>query len=235
VKFTVAIVNKDGTQTSIRALASAEAADDFLLINNGCCPGHLRAVREAAPLARFIDLRPSRGLPHCWNLAVLYAEHEHVIIANDDVIFEDGWREKLEAALADYDHVCMAYPLNRWGCFATTKAIVRELGWFDETFTGIYFEDEDWWLRLQEARKRVRSVDAVRHDSTLRAKDRAIHHTVLDLSAEANQAAFMAKWRPAVGDEPALGLKGNLGGCKRVVRARPEHEWHAHERLWTNG
>ena len=106
---------------------------------------------------------------------------------------------------------------------------------FDEAFTGIYYEDEDWWLRLQEARKRVRFVDAVRHDSTLRAKDRAIHHTVLDLSSEANRAAFMAKWRPAVGDEPAFSLKGDLGGCKRVVRNRPEHEWHTHERLWTNG
>lgn len=235
MKFTIAVVTKDGTQTSLRALGST-GAGDRLLINNGCCGAHIDIVRsESFSDVRMIDLRPSRGLPHCWNLAVLYAEHEHVIIANDDVIFEDGWREKLEAALADHDHVTMAYPLNRWGCFATTKTVVRELGWFDEAFTGIYFEDEDWWLRLQEARKRVRSVDAVRHDSTLRAEDRAMHHTVLDLSPEANQAAFMAKWRPAVGDEPSLGLKGNLGGCKRVVRNRPEHEWHIHERLWNNG
>ena len=231
--LSIAVVTKDGTKTSIRALVSAGAVEDGLLINNGCCPGHLMEVRATVPLARFIDLCPSRGLAHCWNLAVLYAAHEHVVIANDDIELDEGWQPKVEAALQDHDHVNMAYPTNRWGCFATSKAVVRELGWFDERFVGIYYEDEDWWLRLQEAGKRVTSVDVARHDGALRAADRLAHGTVLDLDPAANEAAFLAKWQPWTGGEGTpLALKGAIGECNRVTRARPEDTWHAYEGLW---
>lgn len=236
MNLSVVVVTKDGTQTSIRASQSAGTVEDGLLINNGCCPTHLQAVREALPLARFFDLCPSRGLAHCWNLAVLYAACEHVVIANDDIEFEDGWRSKVEAALQDHDHVNMAYPTSRWGCFATSKSVVRELGWFDERYMGIYYEDEDWWLRLQEAGKRVTSIDVARHDGTLRAADRKAHGTVLDLDPAVNQAAFLAKWQPWTGGEgKPLGMKGAIDGCKRVTRALPEPEWHPYEGLWNDG
>jgi len=230
MNLSIAVVTKDGTETSIRALRSACGVEDALLINNGCCPEHTRAVRDALPAVRMIDLCPSRGLAHCWNLGMIYAAHEHVIIANDDIELEDGWRVTLEAALQEHDHVTMAYPTNRWGCFATSKAVVRELGWFDECFVGLYYEDEDWWLRLQEAGKRVTPVDVARHDSALRTADRLGHGTVLDLDPAANEAAFYAKWQSPPGDRPPLSMKE--AGGRRVSRRRPERKWHIHEGVW---
>jgi hypothetical protein len=203
-----------------------------LVINNGCCWDHVEAVRNLE-INRTIDLDPSRGLPHCWNLAVLYAKHDWVVIANDDVIFEGGWHQAMESAANDgYRCMTLAYPKNRWGCFAVHKSLIAEIGWFDEAFTGIYFEDEDWWLRLQEAGEKCALLDAVKHDSKLRCEDRKHHGTVLDLDPKANEAAFRSKWE-ATGDNTGFKTKGTFDGAIncRVRRTRDEVNWHPYATL----
>ena len=235
MNVSVAVVTQDGTQTATRALRGAITTGclDGILINNGCCSEHLYTIRSELrqPVFRFIDLDPARGLPHCWNLALLYAEHPWVVIANDDVIFEDGWLEALEAqANAGYRCVTLAYPKNRWGCFALHKSLVAEMGFFDEAFAGIYFEDEDWWLRLQEHGEEPALIDAVRHDDGLRRKDRTTHGTKLALSREANESAFKAKWQVS---DKGYKTKGKVDGRQcLMMRTRPEVDWHPYVQVW---
>lgn len=241
MQMSVAIVTKDGTEATARAARSA-VADDLLVINNNCCRDHLTRIRAAVPSARFLDIAPARSIAHCWNLAILYARYDWVIISNDDVSFDERWVGTLNQARAENPnalHINLAYPKNRYGCFALHKSLVKWIGWFDERFPGTTHEDEDWHLRLSEhagcdaaiehekngRRDLVFAIaEAVLHKPAFLAADRARYGKPSDLSKAANERFFKAKWKVA---DKGWRTKGKVDGryC-RMWRALPEVNWY---------
>ena len=153
MNVSVGIVTRNGpTATTRAALSAAMGSDDILVVNNDCTAAHKAALRDALDgVATFIDFDAPTGLAKCWNSILLVAKHEWVVISNDDVTFDDDWVAKLERCMAERPkarHIGLAYPSNKYSCFAIHKSLIADVGWFDERFTGYYMEDEDWHLRL---------------------------------------------------------------------------------------
>lgn len=89
------------------------------------------------------------SLTELWNLGILTAPTDWVLLCNDDIVFKPGWLEYLEEQIATgkYDQI----NLGHYGAFCMHKSLVLKIGWHDERYRGGGYEDIDWQLRIAEA------------------------------------------------------------------------------------
>lgn len=234
LKASVGIVTRNGTKATPRAaLSAATGSDDVIVVNNDCTPAHNAAMQsQLAGAARFIEFHKGMGLTKCWNSIIRAARHDWVVFSNDDVKFDTDWRETLERCLRECPkalYVGMAYPTNKYSCFAVHKSIIRLMGWFDERFTGYFMEDDDWHVRMSEA-SGVDVYDAWkagRRDLIYALCKAALHdHKFRDpgsgggLSKAANAKFFYQKWEAC---KDGWQMKGK---AEKVRRKLPEVEWY---------
>jgi hypothetical protein len=119
--------------------------------------GHYDTVRQfqylrdvTAFLGHYPDFRYVTNLHHQplargWNWLMLMSRCNQVLILNDDISFDLEFRHNLES-LRLVDQVFM---LNHsWSHFVINKQVIRRVGWFDERFIGVGYEDIDYVLRL---------------------------------------------------------------------------------------
>jgi GT2 family glycosyltransferase len=243
------ILTKDAPQSTIQAVRSSRLPQgQVIVVSNGSCAEADAELGKALPGIHLVKLHPNRGISYCWNIGVrLPAEQKWpvqprwTILANDDVEFDADWLAKLGAGVAKHPnvrHIAMAYPKNRYSCFAVHRDLIRKVGWFDERYMGMFYEDDDWHLRLCEyakcpAGERVhekeksgvfRIVECVLHDHALnkaRTKDRARFKFTATLRKEPNKKFFYEKWAVVKkGGWQGKGLPGLF------ARRLPEVEWH---------
>ena len=243
------VLTKDAPRTAAQAVRSSGLPhSQVIVVSNGSCAAANAELREALPKVTLIRPNPSRGISYCWNIGVRFpaqarwpVQPQWTILANDDVEFDADWLAKLSAGMAAHPkalHIAMAYPKNRYSCFAVHRGLIRSVGWFDERFTGMFYEDDDWHLRLCEYAKcapgtRVHEKDkhgvfaivpCARHDHALnkeRAKDRKRFGFAPSLSKAQNKKFFYKKW--AVVDRGGWRGKGLPG---LFARRLPEVEWY---------
>lgn len=216
-----------------------------IVVSNASSDAANAALAEALPQATIVKVQPARGIAFCYNVGLrLPAEQgwapqpEWTILANDDTLFDRDWFATFRAAMAAHPNalqINLAYPKNSYSCTAIHRDLIRGIGWFDERFTGMFYEDDDWHLRLCEYAKcppgaRVHEsnrggifarVKAALHDHKLRAKDRANYPKTGGLSKAPNKAFFYKKW--AVVEEGGWQGKGLPG---LFARRLPEVEWY---------
>ena len=92
-----------------------------------------------------------RGAPSCswvWNQCTLLCPTETVVICNEKARPTPAHVEKVLALLNDGFGVVGLY---RFGFFGFQKELLRRIGFFDERYTGGWYEDNDFLLRLDEA------------------------------------------------------------------------------------
>ena len=210
-------------QATIRAVRSSRLPHERVIVvsNASCRVADAEIAKELPDIAELVRVRSPRGLAHCLNLGIrLPAQRkwrpqpEWSVLTQDDVEFDADWLAKLTACVSERPHamqINMAYPKNSYSCIAVHRDLIRKIGWFDERFTGMFFEDDDWHLRLCEHVKcppgtRVHENDrngifarakCARHDSGLHAarnKDRARFGFKTALSKAANETFFYQKW-----------------------------------------
>jgi glycosyltransferase involved in cell wall biosynthesis len=244
MNVSVGIVTRNGTKATIGAAFSAlGGTDDVLVVNNDCHDAHLLAMRTLAATTdgiRLVDFDKSMGLAKCFNTILRAAKHDWVVIANDDVRFDKGWKDTLLATMKECSkaqHIVMAYPRNRYACFAMSKALVARIGWWDERFTGYFYEDEDWHLRLSEATGRHVGKDWVagRRDGIMAICECVLHDQKLQdsgagggLSAAANAEHFKRKWAAC---DDGWWTKGKVDGrYRKMRRVLPEVATHGEDR-----
>jgi hypothetical protein len=214
--LTVAFTAKNATSSLLTGIQSA-GDHPLLILQNNCIPGHNSEVREALRGRERCDIREldtSHPLAQLWNLAVHIPQTPWVVIANDDVRFESGWEDKLEAEIEKYPaclEVNLAYPASSFSAFAIHKKLIGEIGWFDPAFPTFRWEDEDWYLRicehygadfavLQHAKRipddsPIRWVEGVRNDPRQRDADRKRWGSLYwDLDPRKNEDYFWRKW-----------------------------------------
>jgi len=234
LQVSVGILTQNGTVAAARAAASAAmGSDDVIVVNNACTATHNAAMRsELAGAARCIDFEDGKGLATCWNVMLCAARHDWVVISNDDVVFDADWLETLERCLAECPgalHVAMAYPTMKYSCFVVHKLLVAKIGWFDQRFTGIFMEDDDWHMRLSEFQGEdvTAAWTAGRRDLIYAVCQAANHdHKFRDagsgggLSRTANAKFFYKKWEAC---KDGWQMKGK---AEKVRRKLPEIEWY---------
>ena len=234
----LSVITCNAPQATIRTVQSSRLPHNrVIVVSNGSCNAADAEIAKALPdIAELVRVRPARGLTHCLNVGIRlpaqrkwHPQPEWTILTQDDVEFDADWLAKLTAAMADRPTAMqfnLAYPKGSYSCLALSLDLVRKMGWWDERFPGMFFEDDDWHLRLSELSNcppgtRVHEKDkggifarvkCARHDKGLhqaRNKDRARFGFKTALSKEANRKFFYQKWqRVAVGGWQDKGIPG---------------------------
>ena len=243
------VLTKDAPQSTIAAVRSARLPQDrVIVVSNGSCDKADAELAKALPNVTLNKVRPGRGLSFCLNLGLRLpaeakwpAQPVWTILTQDDIAFDADWLAKLDAAIREHPsalHINMAYPTNSYSCMAIHRDLVRKIGWWDERFTGMFYEDDDWHMRLCEYAKcapgkRVHEKDergifarvkCALHDDRVRAeraKDRARFGFKCTLSKAPNKKFFYEKW--AVVEKGGWQGKGLPG---LFARRLAEVEWY---------
>jgi len=113
------------------------------------------------------------------------------LLVNDDAVFEPGALEKI-ADKTDTEAINFLSIMPKWSGFVLGEGAVLKAGLFDERFHPIYFEDNDYERRLEQAGVKANFIYAtLRHDnsSTLNSG----FHSQNDLTYNRNHKLFEKK------------------------------------------
>ena len=113
------------------------------------------------------------------------------VLVNDDAVFEPGALEKI-ADKTDTEAINFLSIMPKWSGFVLGEGAVLKAGLFDERFHPIYFEDNDYERRLEQAGVKANFIYAtLRHDnsSTLNSG----FHSQNDLTYGRNHKLFQKK------------------------------------------
>lgn len=138
----------------IRNLVRIFPDREILCVVNGHPEGTLQ-IRYLDEVTDFLKQFPNvRYLAHAnfqplsksWNQLIALSRTEKLVIMGDDVFVGDLFREELEKCLDKHPTLFL---LNRTWChFVISKETVRKVGWFEERFPGIGWEDTDYTFRM---------------------------------------------------------------------------------------
>lgn len=172
-------------------------------------------IRNASPNVHFYNYGYNRGLAASWNEGLHHAYEDGAdiaLIANDDAYCNPGDVDRIaEYALAHPDAYMVdgqGYDVrdNRYDPMGLSLAAINrsgleKIGYFDENYFPIYFEDIDWHYRAKLAGlKFVTTPDTyvVHHGSkSLTVTPANLHHLTFSL----NKAYYVRKWGGEVNQE----------------------------------
>jgi hypothetical protein len=102
----------------------------------------------------WVNLPSNLGVASSWNLGIKMLPFEsRWFISSADCWFRPGDLNLLQTAKTDALTLCTKFPYYQ--TFAVGEEIVKSIGLFDESLHPIYFEDNDYELRLGKAGLRV--------------------------------------------------------------------------------
>ncbi|MCJ2087485.1 hypothetical protein MKK88_16065 [Methylobacterium sp. E-005] len=126
-------------------------SNNLVIINNHSnfkTPGPSRVFHNA--------LRPDGSigyLSRSWNQCLIHGfgnsiapRSDWVCLVQSDVVFQPGWRERFERAIAETGSRFVACGPGDQATFIHIEAF-REIGWWDERFCGIGYQEFDYFVR----------------------------------------------------------------------------------------
>ncbi|MDF1559925.1 MAG: hypothetical protein P1P83_06935 [Bacteroidales bacterium] len=129
-----------GTQITVIANGHylAEEQNEFLGKFDTFCAGFSNVEHEG-----YSD---PRGLSFLWNRIIQRSSSDNILILNDDIMIRAGFRRFVEeSGILD---VPVATINASWSHFRISRAVVEKVGLFDEGFTEIGGEDDDYLARM---------------------------------------------------------------------------------------
>ena len=136
-----------------RMVESIDVEATVYVINNS---GVEQAFEHDNPLVEihWVNLPSNLGVASSWNLGIKMLPFEsRWFISSADCYFQPSDLELLQTAKTDALTLCTKFPYYQ--TFAVGEEIVKSIGLFDEGLHPIYFEDNDYELRLGKAGLRV--------------------------------------------------------------------------------
>jgi len=141
-----------------------------------------------------------RGLSFLWNRIITRAQHPRILILNDDIVLKPGFRRLVKRMVAGNEPV-MTFN-SSWSHFLITREAVEKVGLFDEGFTEIGGEDDDYIARMAVAGIRPRNLmtRTLSGRSKRRMKVSGLNSYGRDMSKEAggystlNTEYLLRKW-----------------------------------------
>ena len=152
------------------------------------------------------------GVSKAWNKGLSIAIDlglDKAIVSNDDVTFRRGTIQKLVDGLNHYDLVTDVNDRDGfnhdreeyiyspdYACFAVRPTqFVDRAGWFDESFSPAYFEDNDMAYRAKLAgmSQRCRLDAPMLHAGSITQNWEGVPHVTSEMF-EKNKAYYVAKW-----------------------------------------
>lgn len=126
-----------------------EPVGTLLIIDNSTELGMGDIAEDALPscVERLVVVEPATnlGVAASWNFAIRSYPEGWWCIANGDIAFAPGDLASLASAVETRpdDISCLV----EFAAFGLTPTVVDRLGWFDENFVPIYYEDTDYRYR----------------------------------------------------------------------------------------
>jgi GT2 family glycosyltransferase len=146
VKLIVPVLNRyDLLQ---RMVESIDYPLDLLIIDNG-------DALENLEYPNFVNLRvlsmpTNQGVAGSWNLGIKLLPFEPVwFFGSADTVYHPGSLKKL--AESKPDRITLNNQFPYWQTFAIGEEVIRRIGLFDENLFPIYFEDNDFMRRAEQA------------------------------------------------------------------------------------
>jgi len=132
---------------------------------DGCDKDLQTDIEKTSKVSNFqyIHLLERHGLARVWNMCMLVAKTEWVVICNDDSIPTHLWTESLEQVINKTPHqmYLLCHP-NGFSAFCLNKTFWNKHGGFNNEFPEGYYEDDDWFLRVafqEHVRNRQQVMD----------------------------------------------------------------------------
>jgi hypothetical protein len=151
--------------------------DINILYHNPTKPSkYTTKIPEGFPVRETV-IREDCGLTELWNMGIILSPTDWIFLTQDDITFNDGWIDYLEAKIDEGKHDLIH--LFHYGAMLFHKSLILKIGWFDERFNGGGFEDIDYQLRISEAglKDRVdRSHDFIKRDGAVEVGHYCNHH-----------------------------------------------------------
>ena len=112
--------------------------------------------------ANFPFIYPNfRSLSKIWNTIVINSSNEYILLLNDDTKITDSafWKVIEENIIKNQT----SFTINTtYSHFVIKKSELEEMGWFDERFLGIGFEDHEFKGRYEKYfNKKILNVECV--------------------------------------------------------------------------
>jgi len=139
--------------------------EHLLIIDNG---GQLTEVKKN-PLVKkttILNMPSNLGVAVSWNLGIKsFAEEDVFFFSSADTQYKPGALETL--AQANKNRITLAKYFPYWHTFAIGSNIVELIGLFDESLYPIYFEDNDYMRRADQAGLITQYIDIqTQHDNS---------------------------------------------------------------------
>lgn len=192
----VPVLNRGDLARQLLDSVDVEVGDTLVVLN-----GEAEATRSALEDhdVTFIDPAHNLGVPGSINLIIkARPAAPWWLICNADIEFGRGDLERLAEAM-DTDGPMLAC-LFEFGAFALNQATVDLVGWYDENFYPIYYDDNDYRYRCKLAGVPVRNlISRTRHVGSA-----TIHSGYAEANSRTfprNGAYYAAKWGGLPGHE----------------------------------
>ncbi len=184
-----------------------------------------RLCRELAegepPHRRFLLHEQVVGLCQMWNELLQASPTATTLVLNDDLRIDPYLRRWAEAM--DWESVDLSLLNNTWSHFAISRRCWEKIGAFDQSFSGIGFEDMDYTARASLAGVRIGGVACpyLHHanDQPATTSFDGQSERVWGKYTSANQEVFVRKWERC--PEPEGTYIRQLGHHVRPVAPLP--------------
>jgi glycosyltransferase involved in cell wall biosynthesis len=165
-----------------------------------------------------------QGLSFLWNRLIKRAASDNILMLNDDIMIKYGFRRFIEES--GIVSAPMATINASWSHFKISKSVIEKVGLFDEGFTEIGGEDDDYLARMAMAGLQAKDLATgmLASRSKRRIKAPRLNSYGRDMSGEAggystqNTEYLLSKWETS--DEQTGGAVEVAGRRRRYWRLR---------------
>jgi hypothetical protein len=165
----------------------------------------IRTFLDQYPNVSYFDYAAPQGLCTLWNGIVLRSKTEKMLLCNEDLKTSKTFRSHLESSRI-FDHE-FALINGSYSHFMISKKMMSEVGWFDERFPGIGYEDHDYEIRMAMKGHVVKevNVDGLKNETAI-PKDWSYgddHSVIFGKYSGPNGDHYFKKW--SISDTPKDG------------------------------
>jgi hypothetical protein len=144
-----------------------------------------------------ITYKAPQGLCTLWNQILIKSISRKVFLMNEDIDISLNFkRDLMECGILDVEFGLINGSFSH---YMLNKSILKKVGWFDERFPGIGYEDHDYEIRMTIAGKKIEhyQVKGIKNETVV-PKDWSYdkeHEVILTKYSEPNEKHYFSKWK----------------------------------------
>ena len=163
----------------------------FKVLNQGDLPLDPNTVERLCACEEVVNWLKNKSLAKAWNRCVSQSSTDWVLISNDDIEFRTGWWESFREYSEEYLWLGCSH------CFCIHKQLYEVVGSFDEGFSYLGYEDDDYLIRMEQSGLPIMyGASGFPYDGDRFAQFIVHHHcSRVNFGSNPNRDYFFSKWK----------------------------------------